>query len=135
VTPERSVSSPDLGRATAWATQASCAACPLGDSISDDADLPADSFKAAASRAFARAYSGAGQARPDKERRIRFPEGTPMAQVTKLNPHRTAAQLRHWLYPSHRQVALIVRADPLGLPLWVHLPLGLLFHLVLSASA
>ena len=31
-----------------------------------------------------------------------------MAQITKTSPRRAAARLVHWIYPSHRQVALIV---------------------------
>jgi hypothetical protein len=39
----------------------------------------------------------------------------------------------HWLIPSRRQVAISVPADVvlavLGLPLWVHLILGVVIHL------
>jgi hypothetical protein len=47
-----------------------------------------------------------------------------MAQTSATTFRRAAAQLRHWLYLSPRQIALIVAVEILltflGLPLWAH---------------
>jgi hypothetical protein len=57
-----------------------------------------------------------------------------MAQVTN---HRTsrAAQLRHWIYPSHRQVILLAAVEAaftrLGLPLWAHILAAVAVHWII----
>ena len=43
------------------------------------------------------------------------------------------ARVSHWLFPSRKQVAIGLAADAglaaLGLPLWLHLALGVALHL------
>jgi hypothetical protein len=43
------------------------------------------------------------------------------------------ARVIHWLFPSRRQVAISLAAHGvlavLGLPLWIHLALGAVFHM------
>jgi hypothetical protein len=55
--------------------------------------------------------------------------------ATKPTPGRMARAI-HWFFPSRRQVAISLAADAvlavLGLPLWMHLALGLLIHLVVA---
>ncbi|MGK2957013.1 MAG: hypothetical protein ACSLFB_01130 [Acidimicrobiales bacterium] len=59
-----------------------------------------------------------------------------MAQVPNQSTRRMAARLRHWIYPAHREVALIVMIEVgltiLGLPLWEHVALGVVLHLTVS---
>jgi hypothetical protein len=47
-----------------------------------------------------------------------------MAKIS-VSTRRVIGRLRHWIYPSHHQVALILAVEAgmavLGLPLWAHI--------------
>jgi hypothetical protein len=57
--------------------------------------------------------------------------------ATNPTPGRMARVIR-WLFPSRRQVAFSLAADvgfvALGLPLWMHLAIGLVLHLALHLA-
>ena len=66
-----------------------------------------------------------------RERRISSHEGTEMTQIS-VSTRRVVGGLRHWIYPSHHQIALIAAIEAgvtvLGLPLWAHVLIAAAVH-------
>jgi hypothetical protein len=60
------------------------------------------------------------------------------SNAATTTPGRTARVI-HWLFPSRKQVAVSLAADVglavLGLPLWMHLALGVALHLTFHLVA
>ena len=57
-----------------------------------------------------------------------------MASNAATTTHSRMARVIHWLFPSRRQVAISVAVDAglavLGLPLWMHLAIGVVLHAI-----
>lgn len=58
-----------------------------------------------------------------------------MAQIS-VSTRRFIGWLRHWIYSSHRQVALILAVEAtgavFGLPLWAHVALAAALHWIMA---